>query len=217
MIRAHFRELAIEEVANATTHGLGLLLSIIGFVVLAVLAFVNGDRWHIASSLVYGISLVTLYAASTAYHTAITAHRKSFLQLVDHCCIYLLIAGTYTPFLLVVLRGGFGFAMLATVWAMALLGIGLKVMYRGHLKAVGIAMYLLMGWIGIVAVQPLYVAMGLVPLLLVVSGGISYSLGMIFFGWHRIRHNHAIFHVFVLVGSILHYVAIVLYVVPGRG
>jgi len=215
MLRAHFKELAIEEIANATTHGLGLVLSIIGFIVLMVIAILNGDRWHLASSIVYGLSLVVLYAASTAYHSTITAHRKSFLQLVDHCCIYLLIAGTYTPFLLGVLRSEFGLTLLVTVWAMAALGIALKVMYRGHLKAVGIAMYLVMGWIGVFAVGPMYQVLGLFPLVLIVGGGVSYSLGMIFFGWHRIKHHHAIFHVFVLAGSILHYLAIVLYVVPG--
>src|SRR5438067_672614 len=123
MVRAHLRQLGVEEVANTLTHGLGLILSIVGFVFLASLAVVNGDRWHVASSVVYGLSLIILYSASTFYHSTITPHRKSALQMVDHCCIYLLIAGSYTPFLLVVLRGEFGFGLLAIVWAIAVFGI----------------------------------------------------------------------------------------------
>ena len=213
MIRAHIKELSIEEVVNTLTHGFGLLLSIGGFIFLTSLAFVKGDRWHIASTIVYGLSLVILYAASTVYHSTITPHRKKVLQIVDHCCIYLLIAGSYTPFILVVLRNGLGFGLLATIWAMAAFGIVMKIVFRGELKAIGLILYLLMGWIGVIAIQPLYLAMGLTPMLLILAGGLAYTLGMIFFGWHRLKHHHAIFHVFVLAGSILHYIAIAAYVV----
>jgi hemolysin III len=214
MIAAHLKQLTVEEVANTLTHGAGLVLSVVGFFVLATLAIIYGDGWHIASSVVYGASLVILYAASTFYHSAVTPHRKSLLQLVDHCCIYLLIAGSYTPFLLVVLRSSFGLGMLAVVWAIAAFGIAMKIIFRERFNAVGIAMYLIMGWLGVIAVQPLYFALGLVPLILVVAGGVSYTLGMIFFGWKSLKHHHAIFHIFVLMGSIFHYAAVVLYVVP---
>lgn len=212
MITAHLKQLSVEEVANTLTHGAGLLLSIVGFAVLATLAIIYGDGWHIASSIVYGASLVILYAASTFYHSAVTPHRKSFLQLVDHCCIYLLIAGSYTPFLLMVMRDSFGLGLLALVWAIAAFGIAMKVIFRERFNAVGIAMYLIMGWLGVVAVQPLYFALGLMPLILVIAGGISYTLGMIFFGWKSLKHHHAIFHVFVLAGSIIHFIAIAGYV-----
>lgn len=211
-IRKHLQELTVDELANTLTHGLGLVLSVFGFVVLATLAGMYGDAWHIASAMIYGTSLVVLYAASTFYHGVLTPHRKSVLQVVDHCCIYLLIAGSYTPFLLVVLRGGIGFGMLAVVWAIALFGIAMKTIFRGRFNAVGIASYLVMGWIGVIAVQPLYVALGTVPMVLLIAGGVSYTLGMIFFGWKSLRHHHAIFHVFVLAGSIIHFVAIAKYV-----
>ncbi|MFN0138967.1 MAG: hemolysin III family protein [Pyrinomonadaceae bacterium] len=212
MITAHLKQLSVEEVANTLTHGAGLLLSIVGFLVLATLAIIYGDGWHIASSAIYGSSLVILYAASTFYHSAVTPHRKSLLQLVDHCCIYLLIAGSYTPFLLMVMRDSFGIGLLALVWAIAAFGIAMKIIFRGRFNAVGIAMYLIMGWLGVVAVQPLYFALGLMPLILVVAGGVSYTLGMIFFGWKSLKHHHAIFHIFVLAGSIIHFIAIAGYV-----
>jgi len=213
MIAARLEKLSVEEVANSLTHGFGLLLSIAGFVFLLALAIVNGDGWHIASSLVYGSSLVVLYSASTFYHSAIEPGLKKTLQLVDHCCIYLLIAGSYTPFLLVVLRGSFGFGLLAFVWAFALFGIVMKVVFRDRFSAVGVVSYLAMGWIGLIAVQPLYLVLGIWPLSLVVAGGVSYSLGVIFFGWKSIKHHHAIFHCFVLGGSIFHFIAIATYVV----
>jgi hemolysin III len=214
MIKRHLSELSVEELANTLTHGVGLILSIAGFAVLIALATLRSDPLFTVSALVYGTSLVVLYAASTFYHSTISETRKGFLQLVDHCCIYLLIAGSYTPFLLTVLHGTFAFTLLVIVWSLAAVGIAMKVIFRGRFDAVGIVMYLSMGWLGLAAVQPLYLALGAMPILLVVAGGISYSLGMIFFGWKSIRHHHAIFHVFVLCGSILHYAAVILYVVP---
>lgn len=212
MITARLQKLSIEEVANSLTHGFGLVLSVAGFIFLLALAIFKGDVWHIASSIVYGTSLVTLYAASTLYHSAVSPDRKRNLQLFDHCGIYLLIAGSYTPFLLVVLRGSFGFGLLAFVWAFAVFGIAMKIIFRGRFNAVGVVSYLAMGWIGIIAVQPLYLALGGWPLALVVAGGLSYSIGVIFFGWKSIRHHHAIWHGFVLGGSVLHFVAVALFV-----
>ena len=207
-------KLSVEEIANSLTHGFGLLLSLAGFAFLVTLAAFNGDRWHIASSIVYGASLVVLYAASTCYHGTTSPKLKQKLQVVDHCCIYLLIAGSYTPFALVVLGGAFGTGLLAFVWAFALFGIAMKLIFRGRYNAAGVVSYLAMGWVGIIAVQPLYLALGAVPLALILAGGISYSLGVIFFGWHSIRHHHAIWHVFVLGGSIFHFLAVAIYVMP---
>lgn len=213
MIRAHLSEMTVEEVANATTHGFGLVLSVIGFVVLLVLAIAYGDKWHIIGSVVYGLSLVTLYTASTVYHTVIEPSRKRVFQLLDHTCIFVLIAGTYTPFLLTIFSDLSTWLMIF-IWATAAVGIVLKVILRERVDAVGIVLYLLLGWVGIVLIKPVYNTLGPVALSLVVGGGVSYTLGMIFFGWHRIKHHHAIFHVFVLGGSILHYIAIAGFLIP---
>ena len=212
MIRTRLQLLSVEEVANSLTHGFGFILSLAGFVFLLVLALFKGDGWHLASSIIYGSSLVVLYAASTVYHTATDPVMKMRLQILDHCCIYLLIAGSYTPFILIELRDGFGFVLLAVVWTTAAVGIAMKIIFRARFKAVGIVLYLLMGWLGVVAAPPLYTALGMTPLALVAAGGLSYTAGMIFFGWHSIKHNHAIFHVFVLGGSILHFIAVARYV-----
>ncbi len=213
MIKKMLGQLSVEEVANSLTHGFGLLLSIAGFIFLVSLAAFNGDGWHIASAIVYGASLVILYGASTVYHSAIEPERKLRMQLVDHCCIYLLIAGSYTPFMLIALRDSIGAGILVFVWAFALFGIAMKVIFRGRFSAVGVASYLAMGWIGVIAVQPLYLALGAAPLALVIAGGLSYTIGVVFFGWKSIKHHHAIWHVFVLGGSILHYLAVVIYVI----
>ena len=214
MLKTKLERLSVEEIANTVTHGFGLFLSIVGFVFLVVMASVRGDAWHIASSIVYGLSLVVLYAASTFYHGATSPGLKQVLQIVDHCCIYLLIAGSYTPFTLIVLRGNLGYGLFFFAWAFAFAGILLKVLFGKRFPAVSVISYLLMGWIGVFAVQPLLAALGFVPIILVVAGGMSYSLGVIFFAWKRIQHHHAIWHVFVLAGSIFHYLAIAIYVVP---
>ncbi len=212
MIAARFNDLSVEEIANSLTHGFGLLLSIAGFIFLVSLAITNGDGWHIASSVVYGLSLVILYAASTVYHGTVRPELKLKLQIVDHCCIYLLIAGSYTPFLLLVIRDSLGLGLLAFVWAFAAFGIAMKIIFGKRFSAVGVVSYLAMGWIGIIAVQPLYLALGGPALALIVAGGLSYTIGVIFFGWHSIRHHHAIWHGFVLGGSIFHFLAISLFV-----
>ncbi len=214
MIRAHLRLLTVEELANTITHGFGFLLSVIGFVVLVILASLRGDALSITGCVVYGLSLVILYAASTMYHSTTSATLKKKLQIADHCGIYLLIAGSYTPFGLIVIRGTFGQNLLITIWVLALAGILAKLLMRDRWPAVSVVSYLVMGWTGVVAIQPLLAALGSTAIALVVAGGVAYSLGVIFFSWHRIPHNHAIFHVFILAGSILHYIAVVVYVVP---
>jgi hemolysin III len=214
MLKTKFEKLSIEEVANTVTHGFGLFLGIIGFVFLVVTASVKGDAWHITSSVVYGLSLVVLYAASTFYHGATSPKLKPILQIVDHCCIYLLIAGSYTPFALIVLRGTFGYRLFLFAWAFAAAGILFKIFFGKRFPAAAVFSYLLMGWIAVFAVEPLLEALGFIPIALVVAGGIAYSLGVIFFAWERLPHHHAIWHVFVLMGSIFHYLAVAIYVVP---
>lgn len=214
MVRARLKALPIEEAANSLTHGFGLLLSVAGFVFLVSFALVKGGVWHITSSVVYGLSLVILYGASTLYHSAISERSKSILQLVDHCCIYLLIAGSYTPFALIVLRDGIGFELLAFAWIFAVVGIVTKVFFEIRSGFISAIIYLVMGWVGVFAVGPLYAAVGIIPMILAVAGGLSYTIGVIFFGWKSIKHHHAIWHIFVLGGSVLHFVAIAAYVMP---
>lgn len=215
VIKAKLKALPIEELANTITHGFGLVLSIIGFVILIVLAGMRGDGWSILSCVVYGLSLVTLYAASTFYHGCTSLRLKKNLQVLDHCCIYLLIAGSYTPFGLVIADNNFGRGLLIGIWAFAALGIAIKLFIRDRFPAINVISYLIMGWLGLFAIQPIFNVLGIMPVALAVAGGISYSLGVVFFPWKSIRHHHAIFHIFVLGGSIFHYAAIVLYVVPG--
>lgn len=214
MVKARLKELTVEEFANTITHGFGLLLSIAGFIFLVVMAGVKGDFWYIASGVLYGLSLVVLYAASTFYHSAVSPEQKRRLQIVDHCCIYVLIAGSYTPFTLIVLREGIGQNLFIFVWAFAIFGIVSKLLFGKRFPILSVISYLVMGWIGIVAVQPLFAALGFAPVALVVAGGIAYSVGVIFFGWKSIKHHHAIWHVFVLLGSIFHFLAVALYVIP---
>jgi len=214
VIKAKLKVLPIEELANTITHGLGLVLSVIGFAVLVVLASLNGDSWSMLSCVVYGTSLVVLYAASTFYHSATSLRAKKNLQVVDHCCIYLLIAGSYTPFGLVIISDELGRGLMAGIWGFAAVGILIKLIIRDRFPAINVISYLLMGWLGVFAVQPLFNALGMAPVILTIAGGVAYSLGVIFFPWKSIKHHHAIFHIFILAGSIIHYAAVVLYIIP---
>jgi hemolysin III len=214
MVKARLKELTVEEFANTLTHGFGLLLSVAGFIFLVAFAGIKGDFWYILSAVLYGLSLVILYAASTVYHSAVSPEQKRRLQIVDHCCIYILIAGSYTPFTLIVLREGIGQNLFIFVWAFALLGIASKLIFGKRFPVLSVASYVVMGWIGIIAVKPLFAALGLEAVALVVAGGIAYSIGVVFFAWESIRHHHAIWHVFVLLGSIFHFLAIAIYVIP---
>ena len=214
MERAILKELSVEEFANTVTHGFGLALSVAGFAALVILASLRGDPLLITGCVVYGLSLVVLYAASTIYHGTTSPELKHKLQLVDHCCIYLLIAGSYTPFGIIILNGTRGQSLLALIWTIAVVGIGAKLLMKHRFPAVSVVSYVVMGWLGVFAVQPMLETLGTQAVMLAVAGGLSYTLGVVFFAWPRIRHHHAIFHVFVLAGSILHYTAVVLYVVP---
>jgi len=208
------QHLSVEEVANTITHGAGLVLSIIGFVVLLAIAVLRGEVLSIVAVIIYGLSLVTLYGASTVYHSTTSPTMKRRMQVADHCGIYLLIAGTYTPFGMIVLKGPLGQWLLIALWSLAFAGVIAKLILHDRFPAISVVSYLVMGWLGVVAVRPLFEAIGMAPLILVIAGGVAYSLGVVFFAWISIRHHHAIFHVFVLAGSILHYLAIVLYVLP---
>jgi hemolysin III len=214
VIRSKLQVLTVEEFANTITHGFGLVLSIAGFLALVVLAGFRGDPMLIMGCVVYGLSLVVLYTASTLYHSTTSPDLKKTLQVVDHCCIYLLIAGSYTPFGLVIASESYGIGLLAGIWAFAFLGILIKVFIKNRFPAICVASYVIMGWLGVLAIQPLFDVLGIMPVLLAIAGGLAYTLGVVFFPWKSIRHHHAIFHVFVLAGSMFHYAAVVLYVVP---
>jgi hemolysin III len=209
--------LPLEEVANCVTHGVGLALSVAGFVALVALAYAYGDAWHVASCGVYGASLVALYLASTLYHGARAPRAKQRFQALDHCGIYLLIAGTYTPFTLVTLRGAWGWTLFGLVWGLALAGILFRVLFGTRYRPVAVASYIMLGWLCVVAVKPILQLVPLGALAWIAAGGLTYTTGVFFFAAKRIPHHHAIWHLFVLGGSICHYMAVLLYVLPTRG
>ena len=198
----------LEEIANAVTHGIGLLLSVAGFVVLLVLAILRGTAWHIVACSVYGASLICLYTASTLYHAVISPRLKRALKIFDHSAIYLLIAGTYTPFLLLQLRGPWGWSLFGVVWGLAFAGILFKFWFVDHFHHLSTAAYVLMGWLVIVAAKPVLVHVPSTTLLWLLAGGLFYSTGVIFYVWKRLPYSHAVWHVFVLAGSTCHYVAV---------
>lgn len=205
-----------EELANSVTHGIGLALSVAGFVVLVVLAILRGGAWHIVSCSVYGSTLVCLYAASTLYHSVRSRRVKRVLKVLDHSAIYLLIAGTYTPFSLVILRGGWGWTLFGLVWGLSVLGILFKVWFVDRFQIASATVYLAMGWLVVIALKPL---LALVPshgLLWLLAGGVLYTAGVGFFAWRKLPYSHAIWHVFVLAGSACHYFAVLYYVLPAK-
>jgi hemolysin III len=208
--------LSVEELANCVTHGVGLALSLAGLVALVALAWGNGDALHVASVSVYGASLVTLYAASTLYHGARGERAKRFLQVLDHCCIYLLIAGTYTPFSLLMLRGGWGWTLFGLAWGIAVAGILFRIVFGTRYRAVAVASYVALGWLCVIAAKPILTLVPAGALAWLVAGGVAYTSGVFFFASKRLRHGHAIWHLFVLCGSVCHYLAVVLYVLPGK-
>jgi hemolysin III len=210
------RRLSCEEWLNASSHGIGLALSIVGFVFLLLLAIHRGTAWCVASCIVYGCSLMSLYLASTLYHSATSSRCKRALRFFDHAAIFLLIAGTYTPFLLVSLRGVWGWSLFAVVWGCAVLGILFKLRFLGRHQALSTAVYVIMGWLVVVAIKPLAAHVSSTALIWLISGGVSYTVGVLFFASRRIPFGHVVWHAFVLAGSICHYFAIVNAVVLNR-
>ncbi len=203
-----------EEVAHAATHGLGLLLSLGGLATLVAAASLRGDVWHIVGCSIFGTTLVLLYAASTLYHAIPGSRAKRVFQRFDHAAIFLLIAGTYTPFTLVSLRGGWGWTLLALVWTLAILGIVLQVTVPSWARRFSVLLYLAMGWLGVVAVEPLARSVHPDGLALLILGGVAYTLGVIFYAWRRLPYNHAVWHIFVMAGSACHFSCVLGYVIP---
>jgi hemolysin III len=174
----------------------------------------NGGAWHIAGCTTFGVTLVLLYAASTLYHSLRTPHLKRMLKILDHAAIYLLIAGTYTPFTLVNLRGFWGWTLFGLVWGLSIFGILWKFFHVDRFQVVSTIIYLVMGWIVIIAIKPVLAAVPLSGILWLLAGGFFYTVGVLFFAWKRIPYNHAIWHVFVMAGSVCHYFAVLFYVLP---
>lgn len=201
-----------EERLNIWSHGLGFLLSIPATVFLILKASLNGDTWQIVSVSIYGASMMTLYLASTLYHSAKDPERRHKLNVFDHTSIYLLIAGTYTPFLLVTLRGPWGWSLFGVIWAAAIGGIIFKLFYTGKFDVVSTIAYVVMGSIVLIAIKPLVVNLSLPGLYWLLAGGISYITGAVLYLQHKMPFHHAVFHLFVLGGSICHYIAVYSYV-----
>jgi hemolysin III len=201
-----------EELANALTHGAGLLASLIGLPFLVIAAAARGERVALVSASVFGATLIALYAASTAYHAVSRPTLKQRLRVLDHAAIYLLIAGTYTPFTLGVLRGTWGWTLFGVVWTLAAIGVLFKVLVgSGRFPRVSTILYIAMGWIAIVAIKPLVLSLATGGLVLLVAGGLLYTVGVIFYVDKRRAWTHPVWHLFVLGGSVCHYFAVLNY------
>ncbi|HDZ47745.1 hypothetical protein LCGC14_0107580 [marine sediment metagenome] len=206
----------LEEWLHSISHGIGAVLSLVGMVVLLVAASLAAhvDPWKIVSLSLYGTTLVLLYTASTLYHGTPHWRWKQRFQLLDHCAIYLLIAGTYTPFLLVNMRGTTGWVLFATVWSLALVGIACKLLWPQRFSLLRVVIYLLMGWMIVLATGEMTANLSTTGIALLAAGGIAYTLGVIFYAVRAIPYNHAIWHLFVIAGSICHYFAVYSAVLP---
>lgn len=203
-----------EEVANAITHGIGAMLSLAGLVLLIVFSSLKGTAWHIVSFTIYGVSMLLLYVCSTLVHSFKEGKVKDLFEFFDHSSIYLFIAGTYTPLLLVAIRGPLGWSLFGIVWGIALLGVLFKAFFVKRFLFMSTIFYLIMGWLIVAAWGPLTAAVPQPGIVLLVTGGILYSLGTIFYVWRIFPYHHAIWHLFVLAGSVTHFFAILLYLLP---
>ena len=203
-----------EEKLNVISHGIGLILSIAALVLLVVYASIYGSAWHVVSFSIYGASLIVLYSASTLYHYVQSPKLRHRLNMLDNAVIYFLIAGTYTPFTLVVLKGWVGWTIFGVSWGLAILGVVLKLFYTGKYDKISTVAYVLMGWLVIFAIKPLVTNLSFEGLMWLLSGGLFYTIGALLYSIKRIRYNHAIFHIFVLLGSFSHFIAVFFYVLP---
>lgn len=200
-----------EEIVNSITHGIGALLSVAALVILVVMAVRTGTAWSIVSFSIYGFCLLTLYLASTLYHAFPPGRVKDFFHILDHTSIYLLIAGTYTPVVLGPMRGPWGWTLFGVIWGLALAGMVLKFFFTGRFNLLSTLFYVGMGWLIVIAIKPMIIMLPGGLVVWMVIGGMSYTLGVVFYLWHKIPYHHAIWHLFVLGGSISHFIGILLY------
>ncbi|MCH7820306.1 MAG: hemolysin III family protein [Candidatus Marinimicrobia bacterium] len=203
-----------EEKINIVSHGIGLVLSCVAFVLLATHANLHGDILHTISFSVFGASLIMLYAASTIYHSAKKPELRKRLKIIDHASIYVLVAGTYTPFTLITLNGTLGWVIFGTSWGLAITGIILKLFFTGKYNLISTSMYVFIGWVIVFAIKPLIDNLSSEGFLWLLAGGISYTVGAVLYSIKKIKFNHAIFHMFVLTGSFCHFISVYFYVLP---
>jgi hemolysin III len=201
-----------EEIAHSTIHGLGAVLSALGLMLLIVRASRTGDPWCTISFAIFGATMVLLYVSSTLYHALIPTRARKVFKILDHAAIYLLIAGTYTPFLLVSLRGSWGWSLFGIVWGLAIGGVLFKVFCVGRYKLVSTLLYLGMGWLGLIAAKPLLSQVPKGGLIWLLAGGLAYSAGTIFYHWRGMKYHHAVWHIFVLAGTLCHFWAVYEYI-----
>ena len=202
-----------EEIFNSVSHGVGVALACVGFGILIVLSALYGDAWAMSSSIVYSFSLFALYLASTLYHACPNRRVKGVLQVLDHCSIFLLIAGTYTPYTLITLRGVLGWTLFAVVWGAAIVGVVLNAIDVRKYSRISMVCYVAMGWVVVLAIRPLMASLAWNGLVLLALGGVFYTVGIVFYVIRR-SYMHSIWHLFVLAGSVCHYLSILLYVIP---
>jgi hemolysin III len=203
-----------EEVFNTATCGIGFCLSVAALAVLVVFASLQGGAVRIASFSIYGTSLVLLFASSTLYHWIRSEKVKYVFQILDHCAIYFLIAGTYTPFTLIIFKGAWGWSLFGTIWGLALAGIVFKIFFVEKFRILSVIVYLLMGWLVMVAFQPLVQNLAPGGIVWLVAGGFFYTLGLLFYAWEKLPFHHVIWHLFVMVGCGCHFFSILFYVLP---
>ena len=205
-----------EETANGITHGIGVILAICALGILASFAGIYGNIWHVISVSVYGVTLILLYTASTLYHSIQAPRAKNIFQIIDHSAIYILIAGTYTPFTLVSLRGPWGWSLFAVIWCLAFVGTAIQFGQMTRLRTVSLVLYVGMGWAVLVAMKPLIASVATGGIILLFLGGLAYTVGILFYRWKSLKFHHAVWHMFVLAGSSLHFFAVLFYVIPMR-
>jgi len=204
----HDHESPREELANAITHGVGAVAAVVGAIVLVGLAAAYGNGWQLAGAVVFGVSLVLLYIASTLYHSSKDRIVRGRMKVFDHCAIFVLIAGTYTPFTLVGLRGDGGWWLFAAIWSLAVAGVVFKLFFTGRFKGISTLIYLGMGWMVVLAIGPFLRQIPQDTMIWLGAGGASYTLGTVFYMSKRVPFAHAIWHGFVLIGSACHFVAV---------
>ncbi len=203
-----------EELVHAISHGLGFVAAAIGLIVLLAATSERGSTLHVVSVGIFGVALTLLYAISTLYHGLPESSSKRVMRKLDRTAIYLLIAGTYTPFVLIKMQNVWGWALLALIWALAALGIALELVRKSATRRTSLVLYLVMGWLAVFAVEPLLETLEPAGVVLLILGGVTYSVGIIFYVWRRLPYNHAVWHGFVLGGSALHFASVIGFVVP---
>lgn len=205
-----------EEVVNAITHGIGILLSVTALVFLVMFAVQNGSTWHVVTFTIYGVTMILLFLSSTLVHSFPEGKLKDLFEIFDHAAIYLFIAGTYTPFTLIVINGALGWTLLGIVWGIAIVGIVFKSFFVKKFMFISTLLYVVMGWLIVIGWNPLVTTLPTAGITLLVAGGLLYTIGAIFYVWRGFTFHHAVWHLFVLAGSVSHFFAVLFYVTPIR-